>query len=128
MFILSALRGGMGLVRAALASILLVWVPMADAATCGVDHPLASPDFEASALQSGGETPMADMSSPTPDGSSSLPADAQHCVHGHCHQPVAPQSTYEAPVIMPKAAAALRRELDVVFSYVTAGLERPPKA
>ncbi len=128
MFILSALQGGIGLVRAALATIILVWVPIADAATCGIEQPVSSSSYEASAGQPGVLEPAAGVSSPMPNDSSSLPSDAQHCVHGHCHQPVAPQATHEEPVLVPEVAAIVPHVFVDVISYVTTGQERPPKA
>ena len=126
MFIVSALQGAMGLVRAALASILLVWVPIADAATCAGDKAPSSVEYNLSAGQLGAEQASSDVSSPS-DGTS-MPIDAQHCVHGHCHQPLAPQSSQAATIIEPRVTDVTTYETIVLVSYVTTGLERPPKA
>lgn len=126
MFIVSALQGAMGLVRAALASILLVWVPLADAATCAGDKTPSSVEYNLSVDQLGAEQAASDVSSPA-DGTS-MPVDAQHCVHGHCHQPLAPQSSQAVTIVEPRAADVTPYETIVLVSYVTTGLERPPKA
>lgn len=125
MFIVSALQGAMGLVRAALASILLVWVPLADAATCGGDKASAPIEHSLSAEQITAGQAASDASTPSEDASSPLDA---HCVHGHCHQPIAPQSSQGVIIFALQAAKAEPHDTAVLVSYVTSGMERPPKA
>jgi len=127
MFIVSALQGAFGLVRVALASILLVWVPIADAAICAGDDTPSSIQYTFSADQIGADQTASDASSSVPDGAS-FPLNVPHCVHGHCHHPAAPQSSQEVAIVTLDGATAAPRESIVLVSYVTAGMERPPKA
>lgn len=127
MFIVSTLQGAMGLVRAALAALLLVWVPLADAATCTADkldsHSVISASLDA-ATDAG---QVSDVVSNQTNDNSSVPVDTQHCVHGHCHQPLAPQSIAETPDLVVMTEAATSREPTRALARVETGLERPPK-
>lgn len=113
------------LARAALASLLLVGVPLADAAACagedmtghvaadrGISEQLASASAGSGDIDHGGR----------PSG------DAQHCVHGHCHHST-PFRTAD-PGVKPASATAVSavRPVDQpIRQRAAGGLERPPK-
>lgn len=117
----------MRLAHVALASIFLVGVPMADAATC--DGEEVSSSIEANLASFETAVTMADAASSIGDHDSQPPGDAQHCIHGHCHHST-PFKDGQSPVrIMTVGADGVApRETDMVLTHVSAGLERPPKA
>lgn len=116
MYFGSTLQAILRLARVALAAILLVGVPLAEAATCGGE--VASSSIEAAA-----ENPA----SPADHGQQ--PGEAQHCIHGHCHH-ATPFKTVDVAnaVQLNVATNAISREPGFILARVVTGLERPPKA
>jgi len=114
------------LARVALASILLVGVPLAEAATCaGEDFAAAS---EISIVADGAVLASADESVGGDDHGSQPGGDA-HCIHGHCHHSTPfKDSERVAPVVAESSAMAQSLVSDGVITRVSAGPERPPKA
>ena len=109
--------------RAALASLLLVGVPLADAAACAGEelsaHPAAFEVSSEASVSNSGETT---------DHDGEPAGDAQHCIHGHCHH-MTPFRTPDANVT-PAESAAIEKERPHNQSTrvrATPGHERPPK-
>lgn len=119
------LEAVLGLARVALASILLVGVPLADAATCGAENPHSA--IETVMGSDNAQTLMAVETGDAEHDSQS--PDAQHCIHGHCHHSTPFRgSESTAPSI---AETSIKTELvngPVILARVSTGLERPPKA
>jgi hypothetical protein len=114
------------LARVALASILLVGVPLAEAATC------AGEDLMATGQISNAHADGASRASayhPGDDGHGTQPAGDAHCIHGHCHHSTPfKDSERVAPVVAESSAIAQSLVSDGVITRVSAGPERPPKA
>lgn len=119
----STLQAILRLARVALAAILLVGVPLAEAATCGGE--VASSGIEAAVGQA---TTVAD--NPAGDADHGRESgEAQHCIHGHCHHATAFKTVETANVVrLTTVAKTHTRETDFALSRVVVGLERPPKA
>ncbi len=115
----SVIEAVLGLARVALASILLVGVPMADAATCGAE--------DIHGASSAAAVIAVDVDDGDHDSRSS--GDVQHCIHGHCHHSTPFRGDESAlPSI---AESSIRNELlngPIILARMSAGLERPPKA
>lgn len=110
------------LARVALASLLLVGVPMADAFAC------AGEEFTAHAGVEAATDSIADAT-PAPSEQSGEPAgDAQHCIHGHCHHSTPFRSADVASeLVLTTAITGNRPENQFGLVRVSSGLERPPK-
>ncbi len=121
----STLQRLFALARVALASILLVGVPIADAAACAgeeitgsVEASLAADDLVEAGDDGGSGSGDHDR----------RPGDDQHCVHGHCHHVAAfRNSDTSAPALTMDATAFPRAGLDTVLTWTSAGPERPPR-
>lgn len=112
------------LARVALAALLLVVVPMADAFACGGEKSPASLTTETAATVS---TEIAFGASHEHGGQPA--GDAQHCVHGHCHHGTPFRSdASETHVIVTVSASITPHVQTVILTRVPGGLERPPKA
>lgn len=113
-------------VRIALAAVALVGAPLADAVTCTGDNPPAAMTGVADVQESFGNLyhPTADKS----DHEKSGKGDVQHCVHGHCHQPAAPQPAIETGMLQVAEAVIDRADDPIALAKAATGLERPPKA
>lgn len=122
----STLQALMGLARVALASVLLVGAPMADAAICAGEE--FSSSTEAS-VASASDVAREEAALAGGEHDSQSPGDAQHCVHGHCHHTTAVKSNEDVARAMTVGATAIAPiGTDMVLAHVSAGLERPPKA
>jgi len=123
----SALQALMKLARVALAFIMLVGVPMADAAACASEEFTST--VELSVASDHATVGVADIAASSGDHDAGLPADAQHCLHGHCHHST-PFSDGEAAVqgLATTATAVAPLGPDMMLARLSAGLERPPKA
>lgn len=122
----SLIQALVGLARVALASFVLVWVPLADAATCAGNDNVS---IEVSIA--GDSATSVDLKSPPVGKSSennSTPSDAQHCVHGHCHQTAAPQSASVVLIALASADVNMPSLQAHMPSCIAVCLERPPKA
>lgn len=117
-----AIEGLLKLARVALASLLLVGVPMADAFACAGEEFESHGAVEVAADNGATATRAQSEQSGDPAG------DAQHCIHGHCHHST-PFRTADAAskVILTTAIAANRPENQRALARVSTGLERPPK-
>jgi hypothetical protein len=123
----STLQGLMRLAHVALAFILLVGVPMADAATCAGEERSSAIETSVASVET--IVSVVDAPSGVADHGSEALGDAQDCIHGHCHhstlfkdgeghvQPVTVGATCVAP-----------QGTDMVLTHVSASLERPPKS
>lgn len=114
------------LARVALAAILLVGVPLAEAATCGGEG-LNAPIEAASSAADMVSAVTADADDVSHDYSTG--DDAQHCIHGHCHH-YSPFKSNDAvsPVMLDASAESKPISSAVLLTRVISGLERPPKA
>jgi hypothetical protein len=120
-------RAVLRLARVALASILLVGVPLAEAATCAGEDFAAASEFSI-AVADGALLASAD-DSVGGDDHGSQPAGDAHCIHGHCHHSTPfKDSERVAPVVAESSAIAQSLVSDGVITRVSAGPERPPKA
>jgi len=115
----------MRLARAAIASLLLVGVPLADAVACGGE------DFATVSESSADvETPEAvGAVAAQHDDHSQAPDDGQHCIHGHCHHATTLRGdeAKSGPVSEAQIEVAAL-PTSVAVSRIAHGLERPPKA
>ena len=119
----SIIQAVLGLARVALAAILLVGVPLAEAATCGGETAFAVETVDTAADAS--TVQVADGAAH--DYKSG--GDAQHCIHGHCHHSTPFKAEAEASPIVLDASTGMKPSLaSVVLTHVSGGLERPPKA
>lgn len=120
----STLQAVLRLARVALAAILLVGVPLAEAATCGAE--VLPTTLEAVAIS---DTEVAvDSATPATEHSKQT-GEAPHCIHGHCHHGLSWKSADGAADIIASADAnAESDERGFVLARVITGLERPPKA
>lgn len=116
----------MRLARVALASILLVGVPLAEAATCaGEDLSVAG---EISIAHAVGAV-LASANHPGDDGHGTHPAGDAHCIHGHCHHSTPFKDSERVTAVMAESSAIVPSLIsDSVITRVSAGPERPPKA
>ncbi len=124
MFFGNAFEALLRTARVALASLLLVGVPIADAVACtGEEFPshaaIAASDDEAASTAS---------STRTSDHGNQPASEGQHCIHGHCHHStplrisdatVRPADGTTLSVVWPENQRALER--------APSGLERPPR-
>ena len=113
----------LGLARVALAAILLVGVPLAEAATCGGETA-----FAVEAVETAVDASKVQVADGVAHDSKSG-GDAQHCIHGHCHHST-PFKTDEtaSPVVLEASAGVKVTMTSVVLTHVSGSLERPPKA
>lgn len=123
----STLQALMKAAQVVLAAVVLIGVPMADAAVCAGEEFSLTVQSDAASPEVVGE----DVE-PTPGGAdheSRLPGEDQHCVHGHCHHST-PFKSSDAPAPAPAASAAAATPITKIsaLAHVSAGLERPPKA
>lgn len=117
----------MKLARVSLASMLLVWVPLADAATCASDDMTKV----VAAMEAPSDTSVdaSIASSGEADHDANRFGDSQHCVHGHCHHATPLRDGERHIQAMTEARSrTLPRHTDSVPTHVSAGLDRPPKA
>ena len=116
----STIQALIGWARIALASVVFVLVPMADASTCAKDSP-AGVEMVASveaAADVGGQ-----------DHSQQKSGDVSHCVHGHCHQQMNEANPVSVDVQwMSKAPLIASIDAGALLPRFMTGLERPPKA
>jgi hypothetical protein len=122
----STLRDLFSLARVALASILLVGVPMADAATCAGEETSVSIEASVAAYDSveAGDNGAADSRD-----HDRQPGDDEHCIHGHCHHAAAlKNSDTSAHDLTMDLAAFAPAGPDTVLTGATAGPDRPPRA
>lgn len=123
----SAFQVMMRLARVALASIVLVGVPLAEAATCAGEE--VSSTINASVHSEGAYIAVAGASDVGADHDAQLPKDAEHCIHGHCHHSTPFQDSEQiASAVTEGRANVLLPIFDNALSRVLSGLERPPKA
>lgn len=122
----SSLQALMRLVQVALAFVLLVGLPIADAATCAGEELPSSIEASAAVRDS-----MANLNAVFSSGSheTQSPSDAQHCIHGHCHH-TTPFTAGESfsRILTVGVTSVAPLHTDMVLAHVSAGLERPPKA
>jgi len=112
------------LARVALASLLLVGVPMADAFACAGETSSTSIVAEEMAINSVATTAVDDAGHEGQAG-----GDAQHCIHGHCHHGAAFRGDVETANTFATVSVGVKPHgTAVVLSRVPGGLERPPKA
>jgi len=119
----SILQAVLRLARVALAAILLVGVPLAEAATCGGETAFAVENVD---MASDATTvQVADgVAHDTKSG-----GDAQHCIHGHCHHSTPFKTDDTSATIVLEASASMTPAMaSVVLTHVSGDLERPPKA
>ena len=117
----------MRLARVALASIVLVGVPLAEATTCAGEE--VSFTIDASVVSEGANIAVSDAGDVGSDHDSQLPKDAEHCIHGHCHHSTPFQDSEQiASAVTEGRANVLLPISDNALSRVSTGLERPPKA
>jgi hypothetical protein len=120
----SIIQAVLGLARVALASLLLVGVPMAEAATCGGEGVHAAAALTVAASDA---APAADADGLDHDINTG--GDDQHCIHGHCHHSTPFKTNETASPLVVQASAVLQPILTAVaLTRVSVGLERPPKA
>ena len=120
------LQALMRLAQVALASILLVGVPLADAAICASEE--RSGSIEASDASLGATVTVASVALGVGEHDSRLPGDAEHCIHGHCHHsPPFKDGESHVRVMTVGATCVAPLRADMVLTHVSAGLERPPK-
>jgi len=113
-----ALRAAFKSAFAALATIVLVAAPLAEAATCAAEQPA---DIVAVDTPAGVVSDDADRSTQQPD--------SQHCVHGHCHHVTACQGSLgEAERVLTDDQGLAPVETPIRLERLASGLERPPKA
>lgn len=113
------------LARVALASLLLVGVPMADAVACAGEEMPA----HASALADGDAADQLSASADASEYEQQSGGDAQHCIHGHCHHSTTMKVDEAATKPTSEAAIAMSPQTGAVAIVgVANGLERPPKA
>lgn len=121
----TTLQALLELARVALASLLLVGVPMADAAACAVEDMPA----QTSAVTADGAEQVLTASTDTSDHEQQPEGDPQHCIHGHCHHSTtAKVSVAEAKPASEAVIAMSPQTGAVAIVRVANGLERPPKA
>jgi len=121
----STLQGWFALARVALASILLVGVPIADAAACAGEEITGSVEASVAAddLVEAGDNGASGSGN-----HDRRPGDDQHCVHGHCHHAAAfRNSDTSAHALTMDATAFARAGPDTVLTWASAGPERPPR-
>lgn len=123
----STLQALMKVAQVALAAVVLVGAPMAEAAVCAGEEFSLTVESDVASPESVGE----DVES-IPGGTdheSRLPGEDQHCVHGHCHHST-PFKSSDAAAPAPAASAAAATPIIQIaaLAHVAAGLERPPKA
>jgi hypothetical protein len=115
------------LARVALASMLLVGVPMVDAVACAREdaHTAVEQDLHVDA-----EVLTLSVDAERPDHDTSPGGDAQHCVHGHCHHstPFRDMADNEVSLIFESSRAVLPFAGSAVLKHVPLALDRPPKA
>lgn len=117
-----AIEALLKLARVALASLLLVGVPMADAFACAGEEFASHGGADAAADNVVAATPVPPEQGGEPAG------DAQHCIHGHCHHSTPFRSADVASeLVLTSAIAANRPENQLALARVSTGLERPPK-
>lgn len=121
----STLQALMKLAHVALVAILLVGVPMADAATCAGEE--LSGTIE-SGIASDQALVAADVASTSGDHDAQMPGDAQHCIHGHCHHTTPfKECASVVQVVAASTTSVAPLGTDMVLAHMSAGLERPPK-
>lgn len=122
----STLQAFMRLAHVALAAIVLVAAPLAKAATCaGAD---VSRSIEASVAYDDLHV-AGDDDALGGDHDSRSPSDAQHCMHGQCHQSTTfKDSESVAGVLTVVATSIAPPRNDTALAHVSAGFDRPPKA
>ncbi len=111
--------------RVAIASLLLVGVPIADAVACagedlqnGAAHDLVSADT----------VEHVDVTSDGIDEGGAPQGDDQHCVHGHCHHSAMIRASVEsAAVLVELSIKQARLDTSIAVTRFLGGLERPPK-
>ena len=119
----SIIQAVLGLARVALAAILLVGVPLAEAATCGGETAFAVETADAAS----NATTVKAADGVAHDSQSG--GDAQHCVHGHCHHSTPFKTETAASPVVLEASAGMKSAMPTaVLQHVSGGLERPPKA
>lgn len=117
-----AIEALLKLARVALASLLLVGVPVADAFACAGEEFASHAEVEVAEAKATAATPAPSEQGGEPAG------DAQHCIHGHCHHST-PLRTADvaSALVLTSAIAADRPENQLALASVSTGLERPPK-
>lgn len=119
----STLQAILRLARVALATILLVGVPLAEAAMCGAEAQTETVAFT--------EMDQATAIDATSNGADhgTQSDEAPHCIHGHCHH-ATPFKSVEtnSAVSLAVDADTVTHEQSFVLAHVVTGLERPPKA
>jgi hypothetical protein len=109
-----------------MALLLLVVVPIADAATC-VGEELSS-SMEAGAP---GEVLLVVNGGASDAGGHDrqLPGDAEHCIHGHCHHSMPfKDGDRVAHTLSVGSISVMSLGSHMTPTRVPAGLDRPPKA
>lgn len=125
MLIGSTLQAVLRLARVALATILLVGVPLAEAATCGAE---ALPTAHQSVAVADADVATADNANQSTD-HDKQPGEAPHCIHGHCHHGLSWKNVDGASdVVLTAEANQVSQEPGFILVRVITGLERPPKA
>lgn len=120
----TALQALLKLARVALASLLLVGVPMADAVACAGEE---IPAHAASFADSDGAGELS-VSGDVSELEQQTGGDAQHCIHGHCHHSTTMKVDEAATKPTSEAAIAMSPQTGAVAVVgVANGLERPPK-
>lgn len=112
--------------RVAIASLLLVGVPIADAVACagedlqnGAVHDLVSADAVEHVA----------MASDDNDEGGAPQGDDQHCVHGHCHHSAMIRSSDQGPAVLVELPIEQARpNTSIAVARIVGGPERPPKA
>jgi hypothetical protein len=116
----------MALARIALASIVLVVVPLADAATCAGET--VAGEIEVGAASGPSEVAV-QITAGDVGHDSQLPGDAQHCIHGHCHHATTLKDGESISQVLAVGAISVEPlRTDMVLAHMSAGPERPPKA
>ena len=119
----SIIQAMLGLARVALASLLLVGVPMAEAATCGGEGMRAPVELTVTASDAATAVDADGLDHDTTGGGD------QHCIHGHCHHSTPFKTNDAASPLVVEASAVLQPiSTAVALTRVSVGLERPPKA
>lgn len=118
----NSLEALLKLARVALAALLLVGVPMADAFACAGETSPSSASADVVAIDA-----VADSNGHSEDGHSG--DDGQHCIHGHCHHGTLFRSDAMVTNTLAEASTSVKpHQVAVSLTRVPGGLERPPKA
>lgn len=112
------------LARVALAAMLLVVVPLADAATCVGEETQTVTEIVGVMDQVAADGQVAATSAEDPGAA----GGDQHCIHGHCHHGIPYKTSDQAadPINMQSRDVFLL-QTDVAVSRVASGLDRPPR-